>query len=158
MNYLKRSALFSIVLLVMMIVAACGSTTSTGSTPAPAATTPSSSSALLNTATATVKGQSTTILTDAKGLTLYYFTADSATKSACTASCSQTWPPLLMTGSGTPTSAATLPGTLSVVTTANGTQVEYDGHLLYNFAGDSAAGQTNGQGLFGKWFVATPKL
>ncbi len=165
MNYLKRSALFSIVLLVMMIVAACGSSTggsggtpTSGNTPAPAATTPSSSSALVNTATATVKGTSETILTNAKGLTLYYFTADSATKSACTSSCSQNWPPLLMTGSGTPTSTATLPGTLSVVTTANGSQVAYNGHLLYTFSGDSAAGQTNGEGLFGKWFVCTPTL
>lgn len=165
MNYLKRSALFSIVLLVMMIVAACGSSTTgagstptSGNTPAPAATTPSSSSSLVNTATATVKGASTTILTDAKGLTLYYFTADTATKSACTGSCAQNWPPLVMTGSGTPTSATSLPGKLTAVTTANGTQVEYDGHFLYTFAGDSATGQTNGQGLFGKWFVATPKL
>ena len=92
MNYLKRSALFSIVLLVMMIVAACGSSTTgagstptSGNTPAPAATTPSISSALVNTAMATVKGQSTTILTDAKGLTLYYFTPDTRTASQCTA-------------------------------------------------------------------------
>ncbi len=165
MNYLKRSALFSIVLLVMMIVAACGSSTTgtggtptSGNTPAPAATTPSSSSSLVNTATATVKGASTMILTDAKGLTLYYFTADSATKSACTGSCAQNWPPLLSTGSGTSTSTATLPGTLSVVTTANGNQVTYNGHLLYTFSGDSAPGQTNGEGLFGKWFVCTPTL
>jgi len=41
---------------------------------------------------------------------------------------------------------------------ANGNQVEYNGHLLYAYSGDTAPGQTNGEGLLGKWFVATPGL
>ncbi len=36
------------------------------------------------------------------------------------------------------------------------TQVTYNGHPLYYFAGDSAAGDANGQGLNGVWFVAAP--
>jgi predicted lipoprotein with Yx(FWY)xxD motif len=118
----------------------------------------SSSNALIKTATAMVSGKSETILTDAQGKTLYYFTPDTATTSACSGSCAQNWPPLLATGSGTPTSATTLPGKLSTQTTANGNQVEYNGHLLYTFAADSAPGQTNGEGVLGKWFVATPDL
>ncbi len=51
-----------------------------------------------------------------------------------------------------------LAGKLSVVTDANGQQVEYNGHLLYTYSGDAAPGQTNGEGLFGKWFVATLDL
>jgi predicted lipoprotein with Yx(FWY)xxD motif len=133
-----------------------------GSTNPPAPTTPttggSSSSAVIQTATATVKGQSETILTNAQGKTLYYFTADSATQSACSASCAQTWPPLLFTGSGGPTSSTSLSGKLSVQTDANGSQVEYNGHPLYIFSGDTAPGQTNGEGLFGKWFVDNPNL
>jgi predicted lipoprotein with Yx(FWY)xxD motif len=30
--------------------------------------------------------------------------------------------------------------------------------LLYTYSGDTAAGQTKGEGLFGKWFVCTPGL
>jgi predicted lipoprotein with Yx(FWY)xxD motif len=162
MMYLKRSIPITIILLFAMAVVACGGSTSTGSTntstPVPTATATSSSSALIKTATVTVQGKSETILTDANGKTLYYFTPDTATTSACTTSCADNWPPLLATGSSTPTSATTLSGKLSVQKTANGSQVEYNGHLLYTFASDTAPGQTNGQGLFGKWFVATPDL
>lgn len=151
-----------------MLLAACGNATTTGSssgatgsTPTAAPTTAPTSStpaAAIQTATATVKGQSLTILTDAQGKTLYYFTPDAPDKTACTGGCAQTWPPLLFTGSGTPTSATSLPGTLSVLNTANGNQVEYGGYMLYTYSGDTAPGQTNGEGLFGKWFVATPDV
>jgi len=116
------------------------------------------STSVIQTATVTIKGQSQTVLTNAKGLTLYYYTPDSATQSACSGQCAQNWPPLFFTGSGSPTSSTTLAGKLSVLQDVNGSQVEYNGHLLYAFAGDKAAGQTNGQGLFGKWYVATPDL
>jgi predicted lipoprotein with Yx(FWY)xxD motif len=159
MMYLRRTFPIIIVLLLAMGLAACGSSTSSGSsTPAPTATTASSTNVLVKTATATVNSQSEKILTDAQGKTLYYFTPDTATTSACRGSCAQNWPALLATGSGTPTSATTLPGKLSTQTTVHGNQVEYNGHLLYTFAADSAPGQTNGEGVLGKWFVATPGL
>lgn len=168
MIYLRRTLPLTIFVLLAMVVAACGSSTSSGSgstptpaatTPAPVATTPATATALVMTATATVQGKSVTILTDASsGKTLYYFTPDTATTSACTGNCAKAWPPLLAIGSATPTSATSLPGTLSVVTTANGSQVAYNGHLLYTFSGDSAPGQTNGEGALGKWFVCTPDV
>jgi predicted lipoprotein with Yx(FWY)xxD motif len=174
MIYVKRSIPFSIALLIMMALAACGSSTTTGSgstptpvattptpvatTPAAVATTPATSSAIIMTATATVKGTSETILTDAQGKTLYYLMTDTATASTCTGGCAGAWPPLLFTGSGTPTSSTTLPGKLTVVSAGNGNQVEYNGHLLYTFASDSAPGQTNGEGVGNKWHVATPNL
>lgn len=165
MKNLRRAFPFSIVLLLAMLVAACGSSTGSGgstptpaaTTPAPVATTPAATSTVM-TATATVNGQSTTILTNTQGMTLYYFKPDTPTTSACTGGCAQTWPPLLFTGSGSPTSAATLSGTLSAVTTANGNQIEYNGHPLYTFSGDTAPGQTKGEGIGGKWFVCTPDL
>jgi predicted lipoprotein with Yx(FWY)xxD motif len=159
MMYLRRTFPIIIVLLLAMGLAACGSSTSSSSsTPAPTATTASSSNVLVKTATATVNSQSETILTDAQGKTLYYFTPDTATTAACISSCADKWPPLLVTGSGSPTGATSLPGKLIMQTTANGNQIEYNGHLLYTFAADSAPGQTNGEGVLGKWFVATPDL
>lgn len=165
MKNFRRAFPISIVLLLAILVAACGSSTgSGGSTPTPAATTPApvattpAATSTVKTATATVKGQSTTILTNAQGMTLYYFKPDSPTTSACTGGCASAWPPLLSTGAGLPTSAATLPGTLTAVTTANGNQIEYNGHPLYTYSGDSAPGQTNGEGIGGKWFVCTPDL
>ncbi|MFL5666639.1 MAG: hypothetical protein ACJ8BW_35615 [Ktedonobacteraceae bacterium] len=162
MMYLKRTIPITIVLLLAMVVAACGGSTSTGSTntntPVPTATATSSSSALIKTATATIQGKSETILTNANGKTLYYFTPDTATTTACTSACADNWPPLLATGSASPTSDSSLPGKLTTQTTANGNQVAYNGHFLYTFASDSAPGDTKGEGLFGKWFVATPDL
>ena len=179
MKHFKRIFLMSTVFVAMaLVVAACGGSGSgssggsygyggSGST-APTAkatsgssssSTPASSSgAMIKTASATVKGQSVTLLTDAQGRTLYYFTADTPTTSACTGTCGQTWPPLLATGSASPTSATTLTGNLTMQTTGNGKQIEYNGHLLYTYSGDTGPAQTNGEGLFGKWFVATSDL
>jgi len=105
-----------------------------------------------------LNGNSETILTNAQGMTLYYFIPDTATKAACTGTCAGIWPPLLFAGTSSPASATPLPGTLSVVTDANGQQVEYNGHPLYTYSKDTAPGQTNGEGFKGKWFVATPTL
>lgn len=161
---LKRSMLAGLLplLLVGMLLAACGGTTTTANTSPTATTAPTTApaAAVVMTATATVGGTSETILTDAKGMTLYYFTPDTTSTAKCTTTggCLKNWPALLFTGSGTPTASGTLPGTLSAVASANGTQVQYNGHFLYTFAGDKAAGDTKGQGLVGKWFVATPGL
>src|SRR6266853_3905138 len=162
--FFRRFFLLASSLLVVMLIAACGSSTTSSNpsagTSATATTAPTTSTppSAIKTATATVKGQSETILTNAQGQTLYYFTPDTAAKAACSGACAQTWPPLLYTGSSTPTSSTSLPGTLSTLSDTNGTQVEYGGYLLYTYSGDTAAGQTKGEGLFGKWYVATSDL
>ena len=122
----------------------------------PTATT-GSSSALIHTTTATINGTSETILTNAQGETLYYRTSDTAT-SVCSGGCASVWPPLLASGSSTPTSSAPLLGKLSVVTDTNGSQVAYNGHPLYTYVGDTAAGQTTGEGVQGIWFVVSTSL
>ena len=148
---LKRFFLGMSLLMVALVAVACGSSNST-------TTASSSPVVLIKTAPATVNGQSVTILTNTQGMTLYYFKPDTATTSNCTGTCASNWPPLVFTSSGSPASANALPGTLSVVTDANGQQVEYNGHLLYKYSGDTAPGQTNGEGIKGVWFVATTTL
>jgi predicted lipoprotein with Yx(FWY)xxD motif len=116
----------------------------------------SSGAASVGTATATVNGQSVTILTNSAGMTLYYYMPDTATTSACTGGCASAWPPLLSPG-GAPTSASNLPGTLGVISDANGRQVTYNGHPLYTFGSDTSAGMTSGEGV-NNFHVATTTL
>ncbi|HKF38070.1 MAG TPA: hypothetical protein VKB35_14335 [Ktedonobacteraceae bacterium] len=125
-----------------------------GSTPTAPAT---GSGLVIKTASATISGKSVTILTNTQGMTLYYRTSDTSS-SVCSGGCASAWPPILVTGSAAPTGASSLPGQLSVSTNANGKQVEYNGHPLYTYSGDSAPGQTNGQGFGGVWFVVTTSL
>ena len=132
------------------LLAACGST-------APAAGNASSSGSTVMVGTATVSGSSEQVLAGSDGYTLYYHTHDTSTTASCTGGCAGTWPPLLVS-SGQPTSASSLSGTLTTASTGNGTQVEYDGHPLYRYSGDSGADQSNGEGIGGIWFVATPSL
>ena len=165
---LKRSFVIALGLFMAMFIVACGGYATTGggayggSNNTPATTVPSTggsnSSAVIQTATVTLKGQSETVLTNAQGLTLYYFTADSATQSAVSGNLAQIWHALLFTGTGGPTSSTSLTGKLSVLTDVNGNQIEYNGHPLYTFSGDTAPSQTNGEGITGMWFVATPNL
>ena len=49
-------------------------------------------------------------------------------------------------------------GKLTVLNGDNGTQVLYNGHPLYTYVKDGDAGDAYGQGVGGKWYVATPDL
>jgi predicted lipoprotein with Yx(FWY)xxD motif len=97
------------------------------------------------------------ILVDAQGRTLYLFEADKAGRSACDGACASAWPPFL--SSGAPQAGTGVTGSLlgsSSRGDGGGTQVTYQGHPLYHYAGDSQPGDTTGQGLnqFGaKWYV-----
>jgi predicted lipoprotein with Yx(FWY)xxD motif len=84
------------------------------------------------------------LLTNAKGLTLYWFAPDTSTKSACYGSCAAYWPPV----TGDPTAGPGVTGTLGTITRTDGTtQATYDGHPLYTYIGDSAPGQASGNNL-----------
>ena len=93
-----------------------------------------------------------------KGLTLYYRTSDVPPSTVCSGGCAGAWPPLVVSGSGTPTSATSLSGKLTIVADANGNQVAYNGHPLYTYSGDTDPGQTSGEGFGGVWHVVTPGL
>jgi len=103
----------------------------------------------------TVKGKSITALVNNQGMTLYYNTSDTAS-SVCSGGCASAWPPVLSTSAPSPVVA--LPGTLSLLTDANGSQVTYNGHPLYTYSGDTAPGQVTGDGIGGVWFVAPANL
>jgi predicted lipoprotein with Yx(FWY)xxD motif len=90
--------------------------------------------------TATIGGD--TVLTNANGLTLYWFVPDSQAASRCTGSCAAYWPPVI----GTPTAG---PGVttskLGTIKRPGGTtQATYNGHPLYTYIGDNAPGQAHG--------------
>ena len=64
------------------------------------------------------------LLTNANGLTLYWFAPDTSTKSACYGSCAAYWPPV----TGTPSAGPGVTGTLGTITRTDGTkQATYDG-------------------------------
>jgi predicted lipoprotein with Yx(FWY)xxD motif len=86
----------------------------------------------------------TTVLTNAKGFTLYSFAPDTATTSKCTGACAQIWPPV----TGPATAGPGVTGKLGTITRSDGsTQATYNGHPLYTYAADTAPGQANGNGL-----------
>jgi predicted lipoprotein with Yx(FWY)xxD motif len=96
-----------------------------------------------------------TVLTNAKGFTLYWFAPDTATRSACYGTCAAYWPPVR----GAVTAGPGVTGRLGTITRSDGSvQATYDGHPLYTYAGDTAAGQANGNRLNlngGLWYEVT---
>jgi predicted lipoprotein with Yx(FWY)xxD motif len=153
MRSMRLSIGLTLGVLPALLLAACGGASVSGAGSSPAA----SSNALIHTASVKVGAKTETVLKNDKGLTLYYFTADTSTKVACAAGCVSNWPPLIATA-GTPSSAPALPGTLTVLNGANGNQVLYNGHPLYTYVKDGDAADAYGQGIGGKWFVATPDV
>jgi len=88
------------------------------------------------------------------GKTLYGFTPDvGAAAPTCVDGCAATWPPLTVTGAATAGSGVDQ-SKLTTIQRADGTtQVKYGDYPLYYYAPDTAAGQTTGQGVGGKWYV-----
>jgi predicted lipoprotein with Yx(FWY)xxD motif len=149
-----------------VLLAACGSSGSpsaSGTTKAANAssTTPAAATSTAAAGSVVISTRSTshgTVLTDAKGHTLYWFAIDTPTTSKCTGSCLTYWPPVI--GKPTAAAGASLPDALGSITRSNGqVQATYDGHPLYTYVGDSAAGDVKGNGMNlsgGLWWAATP--
>ena len=129
-----------------LVVAACGSSTTgsssgSGSGSSPAASAPAASS---GGALSTMKVGGATLLTNAKGFTLYWFVPDTSTTSKCDASCIHYWPPV----PGPASAGSGVKGTLGVITRSNGAkQATWNGHPLYTYIGDTAPGMAKGNGL-----------
>jgi predicted lipoprotein with Yx(FWY)xxD motif len=84
------------------------------------------------------------VLTNADGLTLYWFAPDTSTSSKCFGSCAIYWPPV----SGSPAAGPGVTGKLGTIKRpGGGLQATYDGHPLYTYVGDRHPGQANGNDL-----------
>jgi predicted lipoprotein with Yx(FWY)xxD motif len=144
----------------VLVIAACGSSGS----PSSSASSHSASAAPAAAGTGMAAGIKTastsmgTVLTTAKGFTIYWFALDTPTKSNCNGSCAAFWPPV--TGHPSAASGVSLPGKWGTIKRSNGAlQATYDGHPLYTYKGDTSPGQVKGNGLNlsgGKWWAMTP--
>jgi predicted lipoprotein with Yx(FWY)xxD motif len=151
------SVVLAAVVLAVVVLAACGSDSDTS--PGSSSTTTTTEKAAGGSSTAVVKTADVasvgTILVDADGSALYTLTADGAAV-ACTGGCLTAWPPLLLPA-GTTTATGTDDVTeLGTTATDGGEQVTHADLPLYTFAGDTAAGQANGEGISsfgGTWHV-----
>ncbi|MEU8510957.1 hypothetical protein AB0C76_05110 [Kitasatospora sp. NPDC048722] len=163
----RRLVAVSGVALLALAATACGPDTTSGygaksssSAAAPAAA-PSAASPGDSSGVRIVAANSAAlgpIVTDSTGRTLYRFDKDTAKPSAstCTDACAAKWPPLTAQD---PVKVTGVDSALvGSVTRPDGTkQVTLNGWPLYRFAGDTAAGQTSGQGVGGTWFASTPE-
>ena len=95
------------------------------------------------------------ILTDSKGMTLYYFSKDTKDNSVCLDGCKDAWPIFykenLNLGNG-----LNKEDFATITRTDGSMQTTYKGWPLYYFASDNAADEIKGEGVKDVWFVAKP--
>lgn len=172
---MRTSAVIWTILIVIVIAGIIwwivGSGPSTTALPPSAAGEATTTSAPSSTATTTagVPGENLTLGQDStaaagtfligyNGMTLYTYAKDTAGRSACTGSCVGTWPPYTVTSAANLVAESPLDSTkIGTITRADGSiQVTYGGKPLYFYSGDSASGETMGEGVGGVWHVAKP--
>jgi len=94
-------------------------------------------------------------LTDPSGMTLYYFTKDTPTTSACTGPCVDKWPLFHSEVSVVPAGCDV--SDFDVINREDGKkQSTYKGKPLYYYYRDEKPGDTTGQGAGGVWYVVAP--
>jgi predicted lipoprotein with Yx(FWY)xxD motif len=146
----------SVTIALVTLLAACGTTSSGGSTGAAGNSNVNTSLGPMGTVGAahTALG---TVLVDSHGRTLYELSVDKAGHIVCVAVCASLWPPDMLPAGGKPAVGGGVEATLGTVQRPDGTwQVTADGHPLYTYSQDSAAGQTKGEGVMdtgGTWYA-----
>lgn len=90
-------------------------------------------------------------LTDATGRTVYTFDKDEAGKSNCSGGCLTLWPAF------TAKPDAVAKGEFGLIDANGVRQWTVNGKPLYYFAGDTKAGERNGDGKGGVWHVVGSK-
>ncbi|MFJ3231146.1 hypothetical protein [Streptomyces sp. NPDC086787] len=124
---------------------------------APAARTPAAPAtpAALTLTARTVDGVGS-VVTDGTGMTLYRSTKDQAHPSrwTCAGACAKTWIPVIVRDPVRTTGVDS--GLLGTVHRDGEKQLTLGGWPLYRYAGDTKAGQLNGQGDKRTWYAVTP--
>jgi predicted lipoprotein with Yx(FWY)xxD motif len=137
-----------------LAAAGCGDSGSSGAAPPPAAVPSATGDAV--SAQATALG---TVLVDGKGRTVYDFANDKNSTSTCNGTCAANWL-FVPAPAPLPKSLPGVTGQLGTTRRSDGArQLTVSGHPVYTFVGDSAPGQTNGQGVVlngGLWTVVSP--
>ena len=136
------------------LIQAAGGSASPGASPSSAASPSSSPSAGTTVTVATnALGQ---ILVGPNGNTLYGFTPDEAAgKPTCNTGCIDNWPALTVTGTDFTVGTGLDKSKFKLAARDDGTmQLQVGNYPLYYYGADTAPGQTGGQGLFKKWYVA----
>jgi predicted lipoprotein with Yx(FWY)xxD motif len=132
---------------VVMSAAACSSSSSSksaGSGAPSSGSAQASGSAGSGAALKTANINGVTVVTNAKGFTLYSFAPDTATTSRCTGTCAQIWPPV----NGPAAAGQGVTGKLSTISRSDGSkQATYGGHPLYTYTADTAPGEAKGHGI-----------
>ena len=96
------------------------------------------------------------VLVDAEGKTLYLYADDQGTTSAVPANILSAWPPLTVESEEVVAGEGVDQPKLGTAPQPDGSiWVTYNGHLLYRFSGDAAAGDTVGHKLGNIWFALT---
>ncbi|HEY8738956.1 MAG TPA: hypothetical protein VIO62_18175 [Candidatus Dormibacteraeota bacterium] len=140
---------------------ACGSSGSTAAAPSPAAAASSPPPVtFVMTRSGSVAGVGKSVFTDPNGMTLYYESTDVSGKIQCSGPCAAIWPPLLApSGVSTLPAVFAVPGKFAVVTNPDQkSQITYNGWPLFAFSKDTKAGDQTGEGVAGRWHVASTDL
>ena len=150
-------ALAALLAGIAITAAACSSSpTSSASSSTTSASNAASSGGGALTVSSGMASSVGNVLAGPNGHTLYMLTTEHNGMIKCTGPCTQIWPPLTVSAGETPKLASGLAGTIATVKRPGGTtQVTYNGHPLYSYSSDTAAGQANGQGVDGTWFAET---
>jgi predicted lipoprotein with Yx(FWY)xxD motif len=157
MNFVPRSrsgstrALSLGIGFTALFVSACGAASST---PAASSSSGSGASAASPMTVSTAQTALGSVLAGPTGNTVYTLVSAQGTPLPCTGSCLTVWPPVTATAGSSPHAGSGVSATLAV--DASVMQVTADGAPLYYFSGDSAAGQTFGQGIKsfgGTWYA-----
>jgi predicted lipoprotein with Yx(FWY)xxD motif len=98
-----------------------------------------------------------TVLTDSRGMTLYFFADDIAGsgKSTCYGGCAKFWPVFSVDSPKVSPPLASSDFT-TISRTDGSKQTCYKGWPLYYFSKDTNAGETGGENIQGNWSVAKP--